>query len=73
MCTHLNDKLVCTQIHNEHLGRQQEERQTVTDCKVWQQKLCTGDVSLLRVFLHLHSHTVEATVHVTVKLLLVQD
>lgn len=33
LCTHLNDKLVCTQIHYEHLGTEWEERMTVADWK----------------------------------------
>lgn len=66
MCTHLNDKLVCTQIHYEHLGTKQEERMTVTDCKISQQELWSSEVGLFRVFLHYYSHTVEASVYGTV-------
>ena len=39
LCTHLNDKLVCTQIHYEHLERQGEERMTVTEGSISQQQI----------------------------------
>lgn len=66
-CTHLNNKLVCTQIHYEHLGTKREERMTVTYCKISQQELWSSEVGLFRVFLHYYSHTVEACVYGTVE------
>lgn len=57
LCTHLNDKLVCTQIHYEHLGTEWEERMTVTGWKFHNKSNEVGAVTCFRVLLHALSHS----------------